>query len=260
MENRISLEQEKEKTKNNNIKRKYNIEPNKYNKMPDYDVDKESFCSLLLDNFIEYCLYYPEKAYELLDEEYRNTRFKNFDNFKEYLEDAIDTIEKSSVSQYIINKYDNYEEYVLIDFNENYYTFKCYGGYNYEVLLDNYTLPTQTYLSSYSRGNAEERVKSNIKKFIEMINSKDYINAYDKLAESFKKNKFQDKDIFKKFVKENMYEYSEIEFEEFKAEGNLYIYNIKLTERNAPAHPAKNMQVIMELEEGLDFKMSFNIK
>ena len=93
-----------------------------------------------------------------------------------------------------------------------------------------------------------------------MINSKDYLNAYEKLAESFKKSTFPTKEEFKKYVKEKMYEYNEIEFEDFKAQGNLYIYNIKLSERDAPAHPKKNMQIIMKLKEGINFEMSFNME
>ena len=61
-------------------------------------------------------------------------------------------------------------------------------------------------------------------------------------------------------VKEKMYEYSEIEFEEYKTQGNLYIYNIKLSERDAPAHPVKNMQIIMKLKEGINFELSFNME
>ena len=242
------------------LNREYNIEENEDNSIFEYEISDETYMWMILDNFTEYCLYNPEEAYKLLNEEYKLARFKNLDGFKEYLKDANKTLQEAYLNKYIKKEYKDYIEYTIIDQNQNYYIFKCYGGYNYEVMLDIYTVQTQTYLYGYSKGNAEARVKSNIKKFIEMINSKDYSNAYDKLAESFKKNTFPTKDEFKKFVKEKMYEYSEIEFEEFRVQGNLYIYNIKLSERGAPAHPKKNMQIIMKLKEGINFELSFNME
>ena len=252
--------QKEEKERQTILIREYIIEKNENNSMFEYEISDERYMWMLLNNFTEYCLYNPEEAYKLLNEEYKLARFKNLDGFKEYLKDANKTLQEAYLNKYIKKEYKDYIEYTIIDQNQNYYIFKCYGGYNYEVMLDIYTVQTQTYLYGYSKGNAEARVKSNIKKFIEMINSKDYANAYDKLAENFKKNTFSTKDEFKKFVKEKMYEYSEIEFEEFKTQGNLYIYNIKLSERDAPAHPVKNMQIIMKLEEGIDFEMSFNME
>ena len=249
-----------EKEKQTIIAREYNIEKNENNEYFKSDLNDETFMWMILNNFKEYCLYNSEEAYKLLNEEYKLARFKNLDGFKEYIKDANKTLQEAYLDKYIKKEYKDYIEYTIIDQNQNYYIFKCYGGYNYEVMLDIYTVQTQTYLYGYSKGNAEARVKSNIKKFIEMINSKDYSNAYDKLAESFKKNSYPTKEDFKKFLKEKMYEYSEIEFEEYKTQGNLYIYNIKLSERDAPAHPVKNMQIIMKLKEGIDFEMSFNME
>lgn len=265
MENKIIAENQSENTNNKKeekkvIKKEYNIEPNDNNKIFKYTLSDEMFCWMLLNNYRDYCLYNQEKAYELLNEEYKKERFKNLDGFKEYIQDAYKTIQEAYVYKYIKKKYNDYTEYTILDQHENYYTFKCFGGYNYEVILDIYTLNTQIYLSGYTKGSAQERVRSNIRKFIDMINSKDFTNAYDCLSEKFRKNKYSTKEIFKKYIKENMYEYSEIVFEEFKVQGNLYIYNIKLSERNAPAHPVKNMQIIMKLKEGINFELSFNME
>ena len=256
--NQKRLKEEKEEQ--TILSREYNIEKNENNKIYEYEITDETYMWMILNNFTDYCLHNPEEAYKLLNEEYKKARFKNIEGFKEYLQDANKTLQEAYLDKYIKKEYKDYIEYTIIDQNQNYYIFKCYGGYNYEVMLDIYTVQTQTYLYGYSKGNAEARVKSNIKKFIEMINSKDYSNAYDKLAESFKKNSYPTKEDFKKFLKEKMYEYSEIEFEEFKSQGNLYIYNIKLSERDAPAHPVKNMQIIMKLKEGIDFELSFNME
>lgn len=242
------------------IKKIFNIEDNKDNNLNTISISDEDFCRSLLSNFIDYCLYYPEKAYELLNKDYREARFKNLEGFKEYREDASELLQRAYLSKYGVEKHDDYTEYVLIDQFENYYTFTCYGGYNYEIILDNYTLPTQNYLQGYANGTARQRVNSNVRKFIEMINSKDYANAYEKLADSFKQNKFEDKESFKKYIKENLYEYNDVEFVDYTTQGNLYIYEIKITDKLAPAYPEKNMQIIMQLGEGLDFKISFNIK
>ena len=72
------------------------------------------------------------------------------DEAKEYIQDAYKTIQEAYVYKYIKKKYNDYTEYTILDQHENYYTFKCFGGYNYEVILDIYTLNTQIYLSGYT--------------------------------------------------------------------------------------------------------------
>lgn len=250
-------EQEEEKKI---IKKEFNIELNDNNYFYDIGVSNEDFCRKLLDNYINYCLYYPQKAYELLNQEYREARFKNLEGFEEYRKDSIEMLQEIYLDKYVINSYDDYTEYIVIDQFENYYTFKCYGGLDYEIILDNYTMPTQEYLKEYANGTARQRVNLNVRKFIEMINSKDYINAYEKLADSFKQSTYASEESFKEYIKENLYEYNEVNFIDYVEQGNFYIYEVEITDKFGPAHKAKKMQIIMQLEDGIDFKMSFNIK
>ena len=81
-----------------------------------------------------------ELAYKFLNEEYRNKRFEDYNDFKKYVAEKKVDIVKSNAEKYSINENDNYKEYVCLDDSGNYYVFRIDNQLNYEVMLDTYTV------------------------------------------------------------------------------------------------------------------------
>ena len=90
-----------------------------------------------------------------------------------------------------------------------------------------------------------------------MLNRKDYEQAYSKLNETFKNEYFSTTNEFEKYVEENLYEYSKLEFEEVTTGGNEYkiktsITNMENQEEN------KIKRFIIQLEDET-YNIAFNV-
>lgn len=77
-----------------------------------------------LNDYINKALNYPELAYNLLDEEYRNKRFESIEDYKIYISDNKKHIENITMVQYGEKDKENYKEYTVVDNFDNYYTIK----------------------------------------------------------------------------------------------------------------------------------------
>ena len=125
----------------------------------------------------------------LMEEEYRDKRFGNIDNFSKYINDNIEMLEDIKPDKYTINNYENYKEYVCIDQYGNYYIFKENAIMDYTFMLDLYTITTEKFKNTYAEANEEKRVQMNIDRFIQMINRHDYKTSYNYISEHRKNSK-----------------------------------------------------------------------
>ena len=171
---------------------------------------------------------------------------------KELLQNAV-------ISKYSIEEKDEYREYTLVDNFNNTYTVRAKSVKNYEVLLDNYTIKVDDYVENYKKLSDEDKVQANLYIFIQMINTKDYKNAYNLLADSFKNNYFKDEVSFEKYMKENWFSYNLQTNVDIKNEGNNYICNLTLRSGAGSAAEQVNKTIIMRLKENTDFVMSFTV-
>ena len=64
------------------------------------------------------------------------------------------------------------------------------------------------------------------------------------------------KEEFEVYVRENFYESSEIEFNQFNVEGEVYTYSVIL--KNKKTRQQMNKTFIMKLGEGTQFELSFD--
>ena len=130
---------------------------------------------------------------------------------------------------------------------------------NYKVILDIYTLADKEFEEEYNKATTSQRVAMNIDKFMGILNAKDYNKAYNLLDETFRSKNFNNVESFKKYVKENFFEYNNIQYKSMKTEGYIYIYSVQLTNKMKQTEN-KNMTIIMQLKEGTDFVMSFSFE
>ena len=132
---------------------------------------------------------------------------------------------------------------------------------NYEVLLDNYTITTNKFKETYSEANNEKKVQMNVDKFIQMINRHDYKTSYNCISSGFKKNYLDTQEKFEEYMKNVFFEYNKFEFRNIEQKGsNLYTVTLNITDLTEESSEARNVTIIMQLNDDLDFEMSFGIE
>ena len=236
------------------------IEKNEDNIYDYIIVSEETYITDLFNKYREEVLYDTELAYERLNEEYRNKRFTSLENFQKYA--------KSNVKKHVIMKLDKYQktqkddytEYVCIDQNGNYYIFRETSVMEYSLILDTYTLDLPEFIEKYNNSEENEKILLNIQKVFEAINSGDYKYAYNKLDDTFKSNYFKTQEDFEKYIQEKWYTNNSISYQDYQKNGDVYIYNVKITDGDGAKTDVVNQKIVMKLLEGTDFVMSINVE
>ena len=232
------------------------IEEKNYNIFQVMNVDNKYIVNQLFLDYQKNMKNQIELAYSLLDDDYKNKKFGEINNFKKYIQENNEIVENATLSKYMVNQYEDYTEYVCIDDIGRYYIFILKTPINYKVLLDTYTVDLNEFIEKYNSGDERDKVGMNIEKIKNAINDKDYEYVYSKLNENFKKNKFNNEENLSEYLKKNLYDQNEIEYLDFKQEGNIYIYNIKI---KSNSNEEKNATIVMKLLQNTDFEMSFSI-
>ena len=222
-----------------------------------YTITSQEF---LMDKYINYyktsALYDIESAYNLFDKDYRDKKFGSIDEYRKFVENNKEKIFSSRLYSYQ-TKYDgDKNRYICLDQNGSYYIFKENSIMDYTVQLDNYTIDQPEFIEKYNKCNEQEKVALNIDKFFRALNDKDYRYTYGCLADSFKNNYFKTQEEFEEYAKNNLYSNSQVEYNEYKIEGNLYTYSITI--KNTETKDEMNKTFIMKLGTGTEFELSFN--
>lgn len=252
-DNKIQTEEGKEL----NIYSQSEIENNTYNTYQpkiykDQDICKEYFNIFRLD--LEYDMKY---AYDSLDKEYREKRFGNYNNFAKYIEE--NNLKNISIQNYLVNRYNDYNEYVCKDQYGNFYIFKENAAMDYSVTLDTYTLEQEKFIEEYEKSTNQRKVMMNIDKFFQMINAKDYNTAYKLLDNNFKNNYFRTVDIFENYMKQRVFLYNDVEYVSYNGDiSGVFTYTLNLKNRLDNTQEIE-FSIVMQLKEGTDFVMSFPV-
>lgn len=260
------------------------IEKNDNNKTIYSNPTEKEIVTKYFENFLYNMLYYPDYAYSLLNSTYRNMCFTTLQEFKQYIEnkrevlssyyegslksfDEFETMEEYSIylgqakkleiKQYQIRMNEEYNRYICIDSEGNYYTFYATSALNYTVVLGNYAIPTEDFIQTYNESSEVEKVVLNIKRFFMGIDDKNYGYSYSVLSESFKANKYPTKDAFVQYAKQYFFEENEIEYISCEKQNGLYIYKIKIKDATGKNTETKSLNMIVKLNDGTDFEMSF---
>lgn len=202
----------------------------------------------------------PDTAYTLMKEEYKNSRFGNINEFRNYINNNRQEILKIDMKQYLVNNYENYIEYVAKDQFGNLYIFDENEEKSIDIKFDTYTLKSEVFTNKYIKSTDEEKVQMNIDKFIQMINRHDYRTSYNCIADSFKNNYFKTQEEFQNYIGNNFYIYNKFAFKSCeKKAADIYVCKVQLTDYMNENSEIKEINVIMQLGDNLDFKMSFGM-
>lgn len=192
-----------------------------------------------------------ENAYNLLNEEYRNKRFGSIEEFKEYIVEKQEQLSNIKLIQYKVEDGYGYTIYKGTDENGNYYYIRATSDMEYTIILDNYTMQ-----ADYTNADTEEKIKRHTQKFILMINSADYTNAYNLLEPTFKATYFPTEQDFIKYIKTNWFKRNIIATREVTEDG---ICIVTMRETIATTSNKMQKQFKVTLGEGMDFTIEFNI-
>lgn len=223
------------------------------------DIDDKTMANTYFVNYKSEILYNIQNSYNLLDKEYKEKRFSSFSDYSQYIENNIEKIKKANLTKYSVNKYDDYNLYTCIDQYNNYYIFIETAIMEYTVMLDDYTIDTEEYINNYNLASVKEKNELNIKRFIRMINNKDYKSAYDCLSNGFKENYFKTVTEFKNYIDNAFYNYNSVIFDTFSTEGDIGIYKINISGVQDDRDVTITKTIIMKLGTETNFEMSFDV-
>lgn len=241
----------------NEGKQKYLINENLVGEFFQEDITDNNVVRRYFEYYKMLILANPEKAYLLINDEYKKIRFENYENFYKYINDNIDNFMNMEFNKFQINYYDEFTQYVSVSNSGEYYIFNVNKIMEFSVLLDQYIVDIPQFTEKYNKSDIRIKIALNINKFIFGINNKNYNYVNNLLADSFKNLKgITNVTELEKYLKNNFYEENDIEFLTFNEQGSYYVYTANLKDKNSDEE--KNIKIVMQLNEGTKFKMSFS--
>ena len=237
-----------------------NIPENDYNIFDFVNIEDATIVTDYLYNYKDKIVNDLPASYDLIDEEYRKEKFPSIDEYEIYVKDHMQELLSISFSKYLVNKTNDYNEYICIDTQGNYYIFKETAVMQYTLLLDYYTVNTGYFIDKYDNSNAQEKVALNIEKIVQAMNLEDYGYVYNKLDETFRNNNWASEEEFEQYMKENFPLHYDVEYTTFREENSTYIQEIILSDITGESDETQTINIIMQLKDNYEFVMSFSIE
>lgn len=226
------------------------IQEGTYNKFEYEYIDNVKQMEIYLEDYSFQIFNNTENSYNLLNTEYKEKRFKDLQAFVQFLNEKQGQLHNIKISQYTVDEENQNKIYKGTDQNGNYYEIIEKSYMNYEIILDNYTM------LDYSNDSDENKIKLSAEKFILMLNSADYTNAYNLLEPSFKQINFPTEQDFINYVKNNFYARNIVASKDLSEDG-ICTVTIKDSISTQANKIQKQFKVIMG--EGMSFTIEFNI-
>lgn len=199
-----------------------------------------------------------EEAYVALEQNYKNKKFSDIQEYKQYVTNS--GIKKAQLTKYQKSSGQGYTQYIGIDTDGNYYIFRETAVMNYSLILDTYTIDLPEFVNKYNEASEQKKVGMNIQRVFDAINDGDYRYVYNKLDHTFRTNNFKTEAEFEKYIKGTFYFKNKVVHNNCKQSGNVYVYDIAIVDESNKDKRQVNKTIIMQLKEGTDFVMSFNVK
>ena len=226
------------------------IQEGTYNKFEYEYIDNVKQMEIYLEDYSFQIFNNTENSYNLLNTEYKEKRFKDLQAFVQFLNEKQGQLHNIKISQYTVDEENQNKIYKGTDQYGNYYEIIEKSYMNYEIILDNYTM------LDYSNDSDENKIKLSAEKFILMLNSADYTNAYNLLEPSFKQINFPTEQDFINYVKNNFYARNIVASKDLSEDG-ICTVTIKDSISTQANKIQKQFKVIMG--EGMSFTIEFNI-
>lgn len=193
--------------------------------------------------------------YNLLNEEYRNAKFVNYENFKEYLKYS--DVFKGNVDRYQKNDMNDYVQYIALGSFENYYIINYTNILNYNMIIDSYSIVFNQYLEVYNSSFPTVQGKYCMDRVKRALNDKNYKFIYEKLDLVYRNNNYVDYNDFVNFIKQNFYEKNAFEYLDYKKlSSKVYEYKVKITDSTGKNFSYRQVNMTVTLKDDADFVIS----
>lgn len=234
------------------------IELNQYNKAQEVKTTDLEIANTVFLNYKKALIYDLEFAYEKLNNEYRETKFGSYDNFKEYINKNINRIKKSNISTYkVTQEYENINDIRIEDNNGSVYVIQEYTLNDYSVMLDEYTVTTEVINKNYYSKDERKKAEYNTKLIVTAIKDRDYNFLYGKLNEQFKKNNFKTIESLITCIEQRFLNMSKEEISNAIEKNGSYIVEVNYIETETKKDQKINF--VIKLGEETDFQFAFSM-
>ncbi len=235
------------------------IEKKNYNGNKEVGIDETySLLSGYVNQYKSYLEKDLNKAYKLLDEEYREKKFNNsYNKFVSYINGIKDEIKNKTLDAYSKNDKDEYTEYEVNLDGEDTFIFRSSELGKYTILLDSYTIKTQEFIEKYNDLSDTNKVGTNIDKIFKMLNNKEYEQIYNYLSETYKANNFETLAKFEKYINEKFFDYNYIGDINISEEQQYYLAKVTYSDNISSAAEYRKISIIMRLDDDAEFTIAF---
>lgn len=263
----------------------YSIEKNNWNNAQAVTPKEEDMVNKYFNNYIKLADNNVNKAYDLLDSNYKEKKFGNIENYKKYLSDRSDLITlldtskrkkytefktdeeyymyyrqfaNVGVAKYASLYHKDYKQYICYDQDGNIYIFNEKYPNEYNVILDEYTVDLEDTITKYNSASERDKVAMDVEKIRMAINDKDYKYIYSKLNDTFKNNNFATEDTLKTYLQKNLYDNNKFEAASLTEQNGVYVEKVKVT-NNKNTSETKEITAVVKLKDNLEYEISFSI-
>ena len=234
-----------------------NISPNTENKFEEEDSHSAEDCMKGLFERYKFDLMADEEhLYNLLDEDYKNLKYPDINNLKQYISNNRTDLYLDSLSEYKVINYNTYIEYRAICKSGRNFVFHVRNMMDYNILLDNYNIVNK---DTYNAFLPAARAKYCINRVVEALNYKDYDFIYSKLNPVQKNNYYKNINDFKEFLEKNSYEANNYEIDDdylIISDGSVYQFKVKITDATGEDFSYITFTMAVTLKDDTDFAVS----
>lgn len=232
------------------------IQQNNHNKFEFLRLEENEIYTKYANYFVKLLKNNPAKAYNMLDEKYKQARFSNdYNKFINYV-NLMNINNKINTEIKEVSKYDN-GEYMVKTKNDNRYIIKANSPMEFFVQLDEYTIITDTFVQVYSTASTIKKLSTNIDKIMKMIYNYDYENLYNLLDETYRVNNFGDINSFIIYIGEKFFNSNYYEITSIKQQEETNTIEVKVYKDNTVNSEYNINKIIIELGTETSFKFYF---
>ena len=237
------------------------IEKNQYNQFQEaLNVVEEDILSLYYEKYVYISINNPQESFEMLDEEYRLEKFNNdIQTYVDYLNLNIEDMRSDSVTSYTEQEENGYTKYEVQTTNGKTFIIKEFDFMQYSILLDNYTVQSEEIVEEYNNLSSNSKVARNIRNIFTMLDNQDYEQVYSHLDNTFKQNNFPTIEQFEEYARNTFFETNYLGEMRAIQQGNIYVITVPYKERASAAAEERQKIFFMQLLDGTDFVMSFEV-
>ena len=196
-----------------------------------------------------------QHLYGFLNEKYKSAKFENFEIFNNYLNNT--NLLKGNIEKYDSKKLNDYTQYIVLGSHDNYYVINYRNLFNYDLILDEYTIISEQYSEVYNSNFPNVQARYCIDRVRRAINDKNYKFIYNKLSSDDRSRNYSNYNDFANFIRQNFYDKNAFEYLDFKTMlGGRYKYSVKVTDETGSSFSYRKLNITVTLKDNADFEIS----